>query len=344
VGAAPIRHGDKDLTALGFSSDGKQLITCGQEPADGLVVAAWRVLDGARLGSAKGHCDPILTASRDGRFIYGLRGIDVRPRRLATSDWQIAAWDVGSFKLVVPTAAVTENGFCEIMVSTWSDGGSSEWRKELPARLKAEERRGEEWVSTEPGTCRMALSADGRRAAASDARGAVWVIDLVGQRIDLLVAPNLDVSRKQRIEGHWCHDLALSPDGRHLADRGRRFSKPEWVDQRGRPLDTETKDSLVLWDVEARKALHSDPGRRSPAPIVFSNGGKLLAQVEKGYVVLWDVERWIPRTLDLGGLDEPLGGVRFAFAPDDRLAAVGLAGGEVQFFDIASGRRCGAAP
>jgi WD40 repeat protein len=138
----------------------------------------------------------------------------------------------------------------------------------------------------------MALTPDGRTAAAAFLSRSVFLFDVAAGRV---------AGRFDHTDEVWC--VGLSPDGRVLA--------------------TATSGRVVrLWDVPARReTARFKAFRKKVRALVFSPDGRLLlGGSDDGTVRLWDAARG----QEVARYDWGVGAVTaLAFAPDGRRAAAG---------------------
>jgi WD40 repeat protein len=187
---------------------------------------------------------------------------------------------------------------------------------------------------------RIAFSPDGRLLAAA-ALQEVVLIDAQQQR---------RLGSLHDREGRF-NDVAFSPDGRRFAAAGSS-GVVLWSLQRGQPPDVvaagrdvtsvayrpdgrllavgELAGTLLLWDLEGRRAVDPPPGPLAQAvgDLAFSPDGRRLAAGGYPQVVLWDLKQRrrlgapLRTTAGLGGTGEE-GPATLAFSADGRYLATG---------------------
>ncbi len=177
-------------------------------------------------------------------------------------------------------------------------------------------RLGSNRLRTPGGVESVALSPDGRVAAATAATGASsWLLlwDLPSRRLRV---------RLDGPAGRFLYNLLFSPDGKTL-------TATAWSDSQG--------NGFCVWDVASGKlqATVSVPGQRIDA-WAFSPDGKVLAGSRLGQgIILFEAATG----RELRSIDAAkVAGRRIAFSPCSTLLAVPMLDATVVFFRVASGK------
>jgi WD40 repeat protein len=187
---------------------------------------------------------------------------------------------------------------------------------------------------------RIAFSPDGRLLAAAALNGVVLIDVEQQRRLGSLSAPD-----------GFFNDVAFGPDSRTLATAGSS-GVALWSLQRGQPMGAlaagrdvtsvayspdgrllalgERDGTLLLWDLEHRRAVGPLPGRLAQAvgDVAFSPDGRRLAAGGYPQVVLWDLRQHrrlgapLRTAAGLGGTGEE-GAATLASSADGRYLATG---------------------
>jgi WD40 repeat protein len=156
----------------------------------------------------------------------------------------------------------------------------------------------------------VTISPDGKRAASGGRDGTIFVWDLTTNQ------------RLHTLKGHTSYlaTLAFSPDGKTLLSGG-------------------ADKKIRLWDVAEGKLLTTLEGHTDAVNSArFCADGKRIVSASKDKTVrVWNwAERRVIHTMTTGAF-----AVNLALHPDGRRVAVGLADGQIRFWDVDTGEQFG---
>jgi Tol biopolymer transport system component len=259
-------------------------------------------------------------------------------RLLAVADSNVTVWDVVTHRLVATlpcdgapaphtnATAFSPDGHTLAMAGVCGPNQDSQFSLQL---FDLASRR---LVATLPDNddgayFSLAFSPDGRTLlAAGDATASMSV----GAVVDYYDPVGEQLSASATTQYYQIDRMALSPGGRTMV-----VAEPSIDDQ---PDD----NAVQLLDVATRQVTATLTGQESNA-VTFSPDGRLVAAtIMPDSVQLWNVATHaLVRTLVSVGHNAAVPFMSMAFSPDGRILVVGDDGGELTFFDVASGRQVG---
>jgi len=298
---------------VGFSSDGKELITTGDS-----TVRFWDVATGKELRQLRGHQEPISAA-----------GISANGKTLATgsSDGTVRLWDLPALKELRRFADERSSG---ILVALSADGSRLAYTKYIGAGDPI--RMWDQPSGKELGRVTQSLG-ESTSSLAIDPAGKTLLRSIGGSALeewDPIAGKRVGTFEGMPKKGAWpVSTIAVSPDGRMMA-AGHVEGKPViWT--------------VGLWEMASRKLVARFRGHDGPVKVAaFSADGKLLASGSWDKTVrLWD----IASGRELACFEGHRGPIlSLAFSPDTKKLASGSTDGTALVWDIAAYSAVRAAP
>ena len=331
------------ILAIAFSGDDANLATADAEGT--IKVWAYAQKPNEKLVASrtlKGHQGAITTV-----------GFSIDGKQLATAsaDGTARVWDLKD-----DGAAIRQlEGFHDksfmaryspdgLLIAAAGGGSVRLWNAatgKLVRELSADEKRRVVSVTFSPTDYRLLAVGYGGQADGSHV--ALWDIDAGTERTRFTGATDLPNFGADRFAGD-VSALAFSPDGKYLA---AGFGDPGFFS------DAHFPNPLKVWDVATRRLIRHLHGHTGYCvSLDFSRDGARLASGSRdGTAIVWSTETWkAAQTLENPDRRSPLSEFAFyspsgrgmvdgvAFSPDGKILAMASSLGNVQLWDVASGR------
>jgi WD40 repeat protein len=258
----PERGHSAEVTFVGFSADGKELITTGDE-----AVRFWDVRIGKELRQLRGHA---------GLICQGAMSTDSKTLATVATDRTIRIWDLLAHGEALQLA--TDESPCFLLTLSadgkrlacpqLKGGGLGDFVRLMDATTGKELRR--LTASDTFSTNSAAFSPDGKALVRRCGAELEQWDTVLGKRIGTYES-------KQPRAAPPASDVSFSSDGRLLASGYSEGKRAPWT--------------VGLWEVASRRLISQLRGHRQPVVVaVFSADGKLLASGSWDKTVrLWDV-------------------------------------------------------
>ncbi len=314
-------------SSVAFSHDGTRLASGGREG----IVALTDIVDG-KLKTVMEGTLPFRRKGHAGAVNFVSLAPDGKRLASGSSDGTARVWDLahkpGPLRLQRGNARITDlacstdgNWFAAAQgpwVRLWNARGGQ--FKEFTTQIERGVRR--------PPLNRVAFAPDGKHLAAGDSNGVIHLWNLATGKHVATLAQVAGLPPSEKLRGVTA--LTFSPDGKYLVcGHGALTGSIVKYAQAAR-----------VWDVEAKKILHTFEHDNTVFAACFSRDGRLLATgCADGIIRTWDAHTWTPgRTIPTAdaGISQRIRSM--ALSPDSALFAAGLNDGSVHVWEVGSGK------